>query len=193
MTVIDFTTGSPFNGDPVQSNRMRAVVEVTFDGVDVTASVQPFLISLRVIQWDNNSIELELDDRDGRLPIPPIEAPIQITIGWTTESAQLVCTGRAAGTAVQFRCTPRRPAAECAGLGRAFHFAMRPRRFSQWQWRAGVFSTLVGRRERVHPNVGVYRDDAVDDGPRRRVPHHAAVRGLDHLVADELGIDDRPL
>lgn len=93
MSFVD-TSYEPFNGDPVQSNRMRAVVEVTVDGVDVTASIQPFLISLRVILFDQNSIELELDDRDGRLPIPPIGAPIWVTIGWSTESDQLVCKGQ---------------------------------------------------------------------------------------------------
>lgn len=94
MTIYDFPSGDPFNGDPVQANRMRAIVKVVVDGVDVTSRLQPFLISVRVIQYDQNSIELELDDRDGRLPIPPIPSPIQVTIGWSTESGQLIANGQ---------------------------------------------------------------------------------------------------
>lgn len=93
MTIYDFPGGNPFNGDPVQSNRVRAVVQVIVNGIDVTASLMPFLISLRINQGASYNIEIELDDRDGRLPIPPINAPIQASIGWSTEAKQLVVNG----------------------------------------------------------------------------------------------------
>ena len=76
----------PFIGDPVQSNHLRASVKVVIGGTDVTDKLDPHLISIRIL-WPLGEKQafLEIDDRDGRLPIPPIKTPITISIGWQEE------------------------------------------------------------------------------------------------------------
>jgi uncharacterized protein len=76
----------PFRGAFNQTHRMRAFVEVIVDGLDVTNKLDPYLISVRFQDGGEQKAEIELDDRDGRLPIPPINAPIDISFGWAKES-----------------------------------------------------------------------------------------------------------
>lgn len=75
----------PFRGAYNQTNRMRAYVEVIVDGVDITNKIEPFLISVRFRDGKEKDCEIEIDDRDGRLPIPPLYAPLQISLGWARE------------------------------------------------------------------------------------------------------------
>lgn len=86
----------PFFGDVVQSNRMRAAIKITIAGTDVTSKVDPHLISVRVmcgVHLEDYQCEIELDDRDGSLPIPPINSPLQVEMGWVNEGTVLVWDG----------------------------------------------------------------------------------------------------
>lgn len=76
----------PFRGAYNQTHRMRAFCEVIVDGKDVTEKLDPYLISVRVMDGGDQKIEIELDDRDGRLPIPPFMADLDISFGWAKES-----------------------------------------------------------------------------------------------------------
>ena len=38
--------------------------------------------------------EIGVDDRDGRLPIPPIDAPLNISFGWKNEGSAMAWQGR---------------------------------------------------------------------------------------------------
>jgi uncharacterized protein len=71
-----------------QSQRMRALVKISVGGVDVTDNLNPYLISVRVITAKDATYncEIELDDRDAQLPIPPLGAPVVVELGWTTET-----------------------------------------------------------------------------------------------------------
>jgi uncharacterized protein len=99
MALVDPIIGAlfdPFIGDAVQSNRMRADVRVLVAGNDVTSKLDPHLISVRVlagVQLEDYTAEIELDDRDGRLPIPPVNSPLQVYMGWRGESDQVVFDG----------------------------------------------------------------------------------------------------
>lgn len=64
------------------------------DGKDISAKVQPRLISLTLTEGRENNadqLDLELDDSDGQLAIPRQEAVIELAIGW--KGQQLVDKG----------------------------------------------------------------------------------------------------
>lgn len=64
------------------------------DGKDISAKVQPRLISLTLTEGRENTadqLDLELDDSDGQLAIPRQEAVIELAIGW--KGQQLVDKG----------------------------------------------------------------------------------------------------
>ena len=75
----------PFKGSVVQSNRMRAFCEVRVNGVDITYKIDPHLISVRIVDGDHFQCELEIDDRDARIPIPPILGQVTVALGWARE------------------------------------------------------------------------------------------------------------
>jgi hypothetical protein len=80
-------------GDPVQSNRLRAAVKVVVAGVDVTARLEPHLIKVRCLvgaRLEEYQLELELDDRDGSLPIPPVDSPVKCYFGWIGEGSMIL-------------------------------------------------------------------------------------------------------
>lgn len=86
---------------PVQTNRLRAYCKINIDGlsgsVDVTSRLNPFLLSVRVRNGiggvSDYTAEIELDDRDARLPIPPLGAHVTIDMGWISENAYQVFNG----------------------------------------------------------------------------------------------------
>jgi hypothetical protein len=82
-----------FIGTQKQTRRYRAFVQITVDGVPVTDRLDPFLISVHVFDGAPFTAEIELDDRDGRLPIPPLAAPLHIEMGWAAENMSKVFTG----------------------------------------------------------------------------------------------------
>jgi hypothetical protein len=56
-------------------------------GIDVTNKILPFLISVRIIQRPLLTAEIEIDDRYGWLPLPPVSAAVEIQLGWINEPA----------------------------------------------------------------------------------------------------------
>jgi hypothetical protein len=96
-TIFD-PTGSPYANaaDPQQANRLRADVGIQFAGMWITAKTLPFLISMRLLTGahiEDYQCEIELDDRDGTLPIPPIDSPLNVIIGWRGEDSPIVWEG----------------------------------------------------------------------------------------------------
>lgn len=80
----------PFIGDQVQSNRLRAYCAIVVNGLNVTHKLDPHLIQVRAMTGMNVAdyqAEIELDDRDGRLPIPPLDSSLKIFFGWVGESS----------------------------------------------------------------------------------------------------------
>ena len=76
-----------------QSRRFRAYVKVIVDGRDVTNRLDPYLVSVLVKDANVWECTIELDDRDARLDIPPVQAPLSISFGWSTEGFSEVFTG----------------------------------------------------------------------------------------------------
>ena len=75
----------PWLGDPVQSSRLKAYCRVFIDGFEITDKLDPHLVSVRVIDGGPKSmIELEVDDRDGKLPLPKLGSLVTVTLGWQT-------------------------------------------------------------------------------------------------------------
>lgn len=83
-------TDDPFIGTPQQTSRTRATCTIIVDGVDVTNKVEPFLVSVHIIDAPKSEAHIELDDRDGRLPIPPLYKKVLILLGWQTLIEQSV-------------------------------------------------------------------------------------------------------
>jgi hypothetical protein len=86
-------TFDPFKGVDIQTKRYRAHCRILVAGVDVTDRIEPHLISVRVISGSPFTAEIELDDRDARLPAPPMNAPVNIELGWASESIINVFNG----------------------------------------------------------------------------------------------------
>ncbi len=97
----------PFIGSPVQTNRLRAYVKIIISGmqaigvvgaIDITGALEPYLLSVRVRDGrggkSDYNAEIELDDRDARLPIPPREAKVDIEMGWFGEGSYNVFSGK---------------------------------------------------------------------------------------------------
>lgn len=64
----------------------HAIFRIEVDGVDISPEIAPRLISLTV--KDNrglvvDSVDIELDDADGKLDIPPAGAIIKVWLGWS--------------------------------------------------------------------------------------------------------------
>jgi phage protein D len=82
-TLIDT---DPFQGSKSQTNRMRAYCDVWIDGINITNRIEPHLISVRIVDGTKKTCELEIDDRDALLPIPPLIAAVEVLLGWKRES-----------------------------------------------------------------------------------------------------------
>jgi hypothetical protein len=82
--------------DATQTKRIRAYVKIDVDGKDITNRLEPYLISVQIKDGATWQAILELDDRDGRLDIPPINKPqsLQINLGWTSEKMVRVFNGQ---------------------------------------------------------------------------------------------------
>lgn len=82
----------PFHGT-LQATRLRAHCKVWVNGFDVTNRLMPFLESVRVRDGENPSADIELDDRDARLDIPPPDSSVKVELGWSTENMVTVFEG----------------------------------------------------------------------------------------------------
>lgn len=94
---VAFDPFTPVGGGPIQSGRLKAYVRITISGmpvigvsgaVDVTEALAPYLLSVRCKDGylgSDYNCEIELDDRDAQLPIPPLGAHINIAMGWLGE------------------------------------------------------------------------------------------------------------
>ncbi|MFZ2972295.1 MAG: contractile injection system protein, VgrG/Pvc8 family [Ferribacterium limneticum] len=63
----------------------RAVVELTVDGVSLTSIIRQRLIQLTHTDnrgFEADTVEIELDDTDGKLDLPPRGAIITLALGW---------------------------------------------------------------------------------------------------------------
>lgn len=86
----------PFVGSAIQTMRRKAICVVIVNDIDVTNRLDPHLLSVEVCEKSNGEDDyctIELDDRDARLDIPSLDAPLQIWFGWTSESTLNVFTG----------------------------------------------------------------------------------------------------
>lgn len=84
---------NPFTGTVKQTHRMQAYCQVDLAGFNVTNSLDPFLLSVHIYDGAPYQCELEIDDRDGRVPIPPIGSPMTVSLGWQTEAMVVVFRG----------------------------------------------------------------------------------------------------
>lgn len=63
----------------------RAGWEVTLDGRDLTATMDPFLLSLSIAEKRSEAadqLDIVLQDRDGTLALPPSGATLKVKLGW---------------------------------------------------------------------------------------------------------------
>jgi Bacteriophage probable baseplate hub protein len=84
--------------------RRKAYCQINVGGIDVTNRLDPHLLSVTVILRADmyDEAHIEIDDRDGRLPIPPLYAPVSIALGWEHEGARVVFVGYISDIASSF-------------------------------------------------------------------------------------------
>lgn len=87
--------------------RYQAYVKIVVNGQDMTSNFDPYLISVTVTDYEFQIDQciIELDDSNGVLPIPPDNAPIQISMGWRGQTMEMVFNGKVADVAS--RCQRR--------------------------------------------------------------------------------------
>ena len=77
---------------PLQHYHRRAWCRIIVAGQDVTAKLNPYLISVRIVDkldgWDE--CHLELDDRYGQLAIPPDNSVVQVELGWAGQGPNVI-------------------------------------------------------------------------------------------------------
>jgi phage protein D len=74
----------------------RALFMVTVAGTNITSTLLPVLISLRVSDTAGTHADtatLEVDDTEGRIVLPEIGAPVIVALGWEGEGVRVVFTG----------------------------------------------------------------------------------------------------
>lgn len=64
--------------------RRRAHLKVIINGVDVTNPLKPYLLTVRVLSKMEgpDTCDIELDDRNAELPIPPRRSSVRVEMGW---------------------------------------------------------------------------------------------------------------
>lgn len=79
--------------------RRRAFCQILIDGTDVTSNLEPHLISVNVIDTmsESDRCAIELDDRDGKLPIPENNKDIIVRLGWAGSGPPANVVGATAG------------------------------------------------------------------------------------------------
>ena len=79
-----------------QGPRRHAVVDIIVNGKQITSVLHPYLISVQVIDnWvEHDQCNIELDDRNAELQLPPDGVPLQVTMGWAGEGPRLPDRGR---------------------------------------------------------------------------------------------------
>ena len=84
--------------------RRKAYCFIKVGAIDVTNRLDPHLLSVTVILRADmyDEAHIEIDDRDGRLPIPPLYANVEIALGWEHEGARVVFTGTISDIASSF-------------------------------------------------------------------------------------------
>lgn len=81
-----------------QGQRRRALCTIVVNGQDVTRAIDPHLLSVQTVARRGLATEadeaiIELDDREGRLAIPPPKADLEVWLGWMGEAMGLTWTG----------------------------------------------------------------------------------------------------
>ena len=70
----------------------RAVFMVSVAGTNITSTLLPVLISLRVsdkVGTHSDTATLEVDDTQGRIVLPQIGAPVVVALGWEGEGLRV--------------------------------------------------------------------------------------------------------
>ena len=80
-----------------QGPRRRAVCKIVVDGNEVTSRLNPYLISVQVmdgVEGGHSECHIELDDRNAELEIPPDAVKMTVSLGWAGEGPRVPDQGR---------------------------------------------------------------------------------------------------
>jgi len=75
-----------------QGPRRYAACKILVDGNDVTDKLDPYLISVQIIdtvEGGTGKCNIELDDRDAELQIPPVGGSLEAWLGWSGEGPRI--------------------------------------------------------------------------------------------------------
>jgi len=92
-----------------QGPRRHSAVQIIIGGLsgkggeDVTSKLHPYLISVQVIDSENeqDQCHIELDDRNAELQLPPDNVPMRVSMGWSGEGPRIPNRGRSSATGGQ--------------------------------------------------------------------------------------------
>ena len=80
-----------------QGPRRLAVCQILVNGNDITTKLFPYLISVQVtdnLEGGMDEANIELDDRNAELQIPPDGAELEVWLGWSGEGPRIPDLGR---------------------------------------------------------------------------------------------------
>ena len=87
-----------------QGPRRHAACKIVVDGNEVTSKMNPYLISVQVIdtiEGQHSECHIELDDRNAELEIPPDAVNITVALGWAGEGPRVPDQGRSSSVGGQ--------------------------------------------------------------------------------------------
>lgn len=93
----------------ILASHPKAIYRLVVNDIDISSLVNNRLISLEIDDkrgMESDSLSIELSDHDGLLDIPPLNAEIQVWLGW--ESTGLVYKGKYKATEVDHAGAPDR-------------------------------------------------------------------------------------
>lgn len=132
----------------------KAAFSITLDGKDLTSKIEPRLQSLSISesrQDEADTLDITLDDHDGRMAIPNRGAVLQVSIGW--EGEDLVDKGKFTVNEVEHSGAPdaitirARSASMTKGMGE--------RQEKSWHGQSlGAIVRTIAGRHKLKPVVG---------------------------------------
>jgi len=80
-----------------QGPNRHAAIRIIVNGQEITSTLFPYLISCQVIDTlggGHDTCNIELDDRNAELALPPDNVPLQVALGWAGEGPFIPNRGR---------------------------------------------------------------------------------------------------
>ena len=134
----------------------KPAFRIVADGKDITAQISDRLVSLRVTDEAgqvSDSLEITVDDREKRMPLPRTGAWIRVWLGYSTDGQLPVYMGAYAVDDCDMSCGPRSMVIRASAAATAPELMKEQRSQSWHQTTLGQVVTTIAQRNSLTPVV----------------------------------------